>query len=571
MDFQEQNISQAILENLGEAVIVVDVNSRIQFINQAAEKLFGYSLQEAVGKNFKIFFHEPLLGWHQEYLDILQSESFRKPVLRESTGMRRDGTTLPLDLILSKMTTQNVSFLIISARNALKRKTITEQVKYQASRDPLTGLASKEFFIERINTILNAAKKANQMVGVVCCNLDRFSLINNTLGRNIGDEFLEKVGKRIKNCSREGDVISRFAGDEFYVLLPYLKSPNDSVGFSNRLIDSLRYPFIVEERELYITASLGISIFPTLASDSDSLISNANLAMREAKKNGRNGWKLFSIESNIKTLDSLMIYSQLHGAVKRKELFLNFQPIVDARNLTLKGAEALVRWTHPELGKIPPSDFIPVAEETGFIDAIGKFVMMSACAQIKAWQDQKLPTTPISVNVSTPQFKSEKFVDIVCEILESSEMNPELLHLEVTESLMMENVEESIAKLKRLREYGIKLCIDDFGTGYSSFQYLKRFPVDILKIDQSFVRDVVSSAGDATIVSAMIDIAHRLRLETTAEGVENREQMLFLREQGCDYLQGYLFDRPKTSEEFTQLLTDHYSDRWKSLLQKEAS
>ncbi len=571
MNFQELTFSQTVLENVGEAIIVVDSNGHIQFINQSGEKLFGYSLQEIAGKNFKILFHEPLLGWHQEYLDILQSDSFRKPTSRESIGMRKDGTTLPLDLILSKMSSQSIPFLIISARNAQKRKVITDQVKDQARRDPLTGLSSKDFFIERLNTILNSAKRISQMVGVICCNLDRFSLINNTLGRNIGDEFLEKVGKRIKNCSREGDVISRFAGDEFYIMLPYLKSPNDSVGFSNRIIDSLRYPFIIKERELYITASLGISIFPTLASDSDSLISNANMAMREAKKHGRNCWKLFSIESNIKTLDSLMIYSQLHGAIKRRELSLNFQPIVEAKTLTLKGAEALARWNHPELGKIPPSDFIPVAEETGFIDTIGKFVMMSACAQSKAWQNQKLPLIPISVNVSTPQFKSERFVDVVSEILEASELNPELLHLEVTESLMMENVEESISKLKVLRDHGIKLCIDDFGTGYSSFQYLKRFPVDILKIDQSFVRDVVSSAGDATIVSAMIDVAHRLKLETTAEGVETREQMLFLRAQGCDYLQGYLFDKPKPPEEFARILSNHYSDQWKALLQEEAS
>lgn len=555
-DYLQSEVKQALetyqderqkvnLNHVGDALVVLNDQGNIESMNVAGEQIFGYSSKEVIGKSFKTLFYEPQGDKYNEYFDALRmARSKNRPITRETTGLRKDGTTIPLDLSISQGAAGPTNFFVISARSAQKRKLSEEQSKFQAYHDLLTGLPNRRLFSDRLAVAVSAAVRQKETVAIICMNLDRFQIINNTLGYTVGDQVLEKVARMLLRCAREGDTVARFAADEFAFLLPNVKGAEEAARFAQRILEMFAAPLVVDKREFYLTCSMGISLAPSDGREPEALLTAATAAMAAAKKAEGNTYQFFNPELNMIALDRLVFESGLRKAIERNELLLYFQPIVDARLLKTRAVEALIRWKHQDLGMVSPAEFIPVAEETGVISSIGEWVLRTACAQNKLWQERGFEKIPVAVNVSSRQFKEERFVDIVRQILDETKLEPRYLELEVTESLMMENVESSIKKLQELKAMGIVICIDDFGTGYSSFSYLKRFPIDVLKIDQSFVRDLNTNSKDAAIASAIIDIAHRLELEVVAEGVETKEQLTFLRSQYCDKLQGFLFSPP---------------------------
>jgi diguanylate cyclase (GGDEF)-like protein/PAS domain S-box-containing protein len=559
----ENRQRQLNLNDVGDAVIILNQQKQIESLNAAAEKLFGYSSAEVQGKNFKFLFFESHAYRYEEYFDVFRTHGGKTlPIMRESTGLRKDGTTIPLDLSINKGQIGQEEVFIITARSAQKRKLTEERTKFQIYHDQLTGLPNRQLFSERICTAISQAAKRKENLAVLSIILDRFQILNNTLGHTLGDQILEKVASIFTLSTRDGDIVSRFGADEFAILLVGIHDPQEAGKFAQRLLDAMNRPIVVGNRELYLSCSIGISIYPTDGENAETLIAHANTAMIAAKQEHGNTYQFFNPDLNIATLDHFIFETGLRKALERGELLLYYQPIVDAYNLNIAGVEALIRWNHPDLGLVPPSDFIPIAEETGLIVPIGEWALETACKQNKMWQARGIGFFPVMVNVSSRQFRDQQFVETVQKILKKTELNPFYLELEVTESLMMQNVESVIKKLHDLKDLGVLLCIDDFGTGYSSFSYLKRFPIDVLKIDQSFVRDLGNSPKDAAVASAIIDVAHRLELEVVAEGVETKEQLAFLRAQDCDKLQGFLFTPPMPAEIFSNLK----SLCWKHLL-----
>jgi diguanylate cyclase (GGDEF)-like protein len=392
------------------------------------------------------------------------------------------------------------------------------------------------------------------VVAVAFVDLDGFKLVNDSLGHNAGDELLRMVTLRLKSCLRESDTLARYGGDEFIVVVRGNTDEDCYSGVLRRILESISKPFLLDAREVFVTCSIGVSLYPHDGNDIETLIKNADAAMFRAKEQGRNAVHFYTAEINAKVADRLSLAADLHRALERNELILHYQPQVDTRTGRIIGAEALVRWQHPTRGLVPPGVFIPVAEETGLIQPIGAWVIQTACAQAREWRQAGIPLPSISVNVSVRQFMRKDLIDTLVKIIKHTQVDAQTLELEVTESLIMNNADEFISTLKKLKDVGIKIAIDDFGTGYSSLNYLKRMPVDRLKVDQSFVRDIEKDPESSTIVEAIINLGHSLKLGVIAEGVETAEQLEFLRQRGCDEFQGYHFSRPVPSAQFSALL-----------------
>jgi diguanylate cyclase (GGDEF)-like protein len=378
--------------------------------------------------------------------------------------------------------------------------------------------------------------------------------VNDSLGHSLGDHLLRAVASRLESSLRAMDTVSRLGGDEFVMVLSDHKSAQSVSGELQRIVESFSQPFALDGRDVYVTASVGVALYPQDAQDPESLMKSAELAMYRAKESGRNTYQLYTPELQTRVTERMALESMLRRAPERGELALHYQPQVDLRTNRVFGCEALIRWSQPDLGMISPAKFIPLAEETGLIVPIGEWVLRTACRQCKAWQDAGLPTVTVAVNISARQFREKNLLQTVAKILAETGLDPRLLELEVTESVIMHDAQNVIADLQAFRDMGVKLSIDDFGTGYSSLSYLKRFPVDRLKIDQSFVRDITSDADDAAIAQAVITLGHTMNLRVIAEGVETAEQLTFLRGHHCDEMQGYLFGRPLPADEFAQLL-----------------
>jgi len=385
-------------------------------------------------------------------------------------------------------------------------------------------------------------------------DLDGFKLVNDTLGHSAGDGLLRTVTERLKTCVRECDTVARYGGDEFIVIIRDSRGVDGSAGVLLRILESVSKPYLIGTREVFVTCSVGVSLYPEDGMDIDGLIKNADAAMFRAKELGRNNIHYYTAAINDRVADRLALAADLHRALERNELLMHYQPQVDALTGRIIGAEALIRWQHPTRGMVPPSVFIPVAEETGLIQPIGAWVLKTACAQAREWQALGVPLPTISVNVSVRQFMRKDLLDTLVNVIKDTGIDARVLELEVTESLIMNDAEEFVATLKKLKDVGIKIAIDDFGTGYSSLNYLKRMPVDRLKVDQSFVRDIHKDPESTTIVEAIISLGHSLKLKVIAEGVETEQQLEFLRDRGCEEFQGFHFSRPVPVEQFTALL-----------------
>jgi diguanylate cyclase (GGDEF)-like protein/PAS domain S-box-containing protein len=435
-----------------------------------------------------------------------------------------------------------------------ERKQAEETVRHQAYHDSLTDLPNRLLFHDRLMLAMAHARRYRHMLAVVFIDLDRFKLINDTLGHAVGDLLLQAVAQRLTNRLREGDTVSRFGGDEFTVLLPEIHTADDAANAARKILDALREPFVLEGRELHVSGSLGVSLYPADGTDPDTLMQNADAALYHSKEHGRNTFQFYTTRMNEHSLQRIAWETHLHHALDRGEFLLYYQPQVEIATQQVTGVEALLRWQHAEHGLVLPEQFLPLAEDTGLIEKVGMWALRTACQQLVAWQRQGLPCMRVAVNLSARQFFQPDLVPLVREALAETGLEPERLELEITESAAMRNVDFSVEVMRQLREMGVRLALDDFGVGYSSLIYLKKFPIHTLKLDESFLGNLTVDTNDQAIASAIIAMARSLGLVVVAEGVETEEQLAFLRGVRCDRMQGFLYSPPQAESAIGQLL-----------------
>ncbi|MFA5976054.1 MAG: EAL domain-containing protein [Elusimicrobiota bacterium] len=443
------------------------------------------------------------------------------------------------------------------AQDRRDRRRAEATVQHQAYYDPLTDLPNRLMFTDRLTMAVAQASHNRKMLAVLFVDLDRFKTIVDTLGHTVGDRVLRGVAGRLQNCLEENDTLARLGGDEFVVLLPEILRADQAVKLAQKILDVLKPSFLFSGQELHITTSIGIALYPYDGEDADTLLKNADTALYRAKEQGRDNYQLYTPAMNSRAFERLALENSLRKAIERSEFLLHYQPQVNMQTNAIVGMEALLRWQHPDLGLVYPAEFIPLAEETGLIVPMGECVIRMACAQAKAWQVDGLPPLTVAVNLSARQFQHHDLVETVARILKETELDPRWLEVEITESVAMQNVDYTMVILKELKEMGILIAVDDFGTGHSSLSYLKKFPINTLKIDQSFIRDLNQGDNDAAIANAVIVLAHSMKLRVIAEGVETPEQETFLREHHCDQFQGYLFAHPVPAAVFESLLRQH--------------
>jgi diguanylate cyclase (GGDEF)-like protein/PAS domain S-box-containing protein len=556
--FLEKERAQVTLNCIADAVVCMDGNGKITFLNLAAEVMTGWSRLEAAGRPIADTFHileamtrEPVLmptemsvGWN--------STMYLPP---NCILVRRDGTNIPIENSVAPIHDRagQASGAVVVIRDVSAAQAMALQITHSAEHDYLTGLPNRMLLNDRVGQAITLAPRHGNKVAVLFLDLDGFKHINDSLGHPIGDRLLQSIAQRLEGCVRGSDTVSRQGGDEFVVLLSEVLHPEDAAITAGRMLQAVAEVHSIGLHELHVTTSIGVSVYPDDGSDAETLVKNADTAMYQAKENGRHSYQFFKPEMNVRAVERQSIEESLRRALNRQEFTLHYQPKVDLLTGSITGAEALLRWTHPTRGPVSPAQFIPIAEDCGLILPIGAWVLREACQQARAWVDAGLPAVTMAVNVSAMEFRDGNFLEGLFAILRETGMDPRFLELELTESVLMKHAESTAAILQKLREHGVRVAVDDFGTGYSSLSYLRKFPLDTLKIDQSFVRQV--SAGDDTaIVTAVIGMARNLKLRVIAEGVETKEELAFLRAHHCDEAQGYYFGRPMISLEFAKLL-----------------
>ncbi len=450
--------------------------------------------------------------------------------------------------------TFDIQLLVRAIRYTIERRRSEAEIKKLAYYDILTGLPNRVLFTDRLKQAIVMAERDRRDTALLFLDLDRFKNVNDSIGHAYGDRLLKITADRIQHCLRSSDTVARIGGDEFVVILPLISGADDVSKVASKILESLNKPVRLEEHEIYSSASIGISVFPDDGSTVDDLLKNADIALYQAKERGRNNFQFFSKEMNVQALTRQLLESSMRQAIARNEFYLVYQPQFDIGNRALVGLEALIRWQHPQKGNIYPLHFIAIAEETGMIIPIGEWVLRTACHQARSWHDEGYPFLRVAVNISARQFKQDNFVSLVKSILDESGLPPGYLELELTESTIMERADKNVQTLLELKKLGVTLAIDDFGTGYSSLSYLKHFPIDRLKIDRSFLRDLALGSDDAAIAEAIIVMAHSLNLDVVAEGVELEEQLDFLHSHKCDTLQGFLMSHPLSVNDVSVLL-----------------
>ena len=529
----------------GEYVWEADLDGRITYVSSRVQSVWGYSDQELIGRT------------PAEFMPPGEIERVRDWLAHNT----RDGAFRDLE---HRIVTRNgeTRWLLVNAvglhdetgrrignrgtgRDVTDRKSAEARISYLATRDPLTELPNRVLFNDRLEQGIVAARRTGQSLALLFIDLDRFKTINDSLGHQVGDLLLKEVAGRMLNCIRKGDTLSRLGGDEFVVTLEGLQQAEDAAQVAGKIIRALARPIEIGSHTLTTSCSIGISIFPLDAEDDRTLMKNADTAMYHAKEKGRNNYQFFSPEMNVRAVERHTLETALRRAIERQEFVLYYQPQVDIRSNRVVGMEALLRWVHPERGLLTPITFIAVAEESGLIDPIGQWALRTACERAKAWQEAGYPPLKMAVNISPRQLlKPREFSRSITRILNATGLDPQYLELEMTESLLLHNAEENIAMLRKLGKDGVRIAVDDFGTGYSSLSYLRQLPIDTLKIDRTFVRDIESDPEDAAIIQAVVAMGHSLELQVTAEGVESLGQLQALARLGCDEYQGYLFSKP---------------------------
>lgn len=544
-----------LFEHAAEAILVTDANNRILAVNPAFVGITGYREDEVLGKNPSLLSsgrHDA--SFYQTLWNHLNDQGFWQG---EIWNRRKNGEIYPEWLSVVAIRDENGRVIQHMAlfSDITQRKQAEEKLLHQASYDALTGLPNRSLFHDRLDQSMHTAHRNRAELALLFIDLDRFKWVNDTLGHAAGDELLVEAARRLRRCVRESDTVARLGGDEFTVILNGISGSKDVERVAEAILEALSSPFVLEGRDIFISASIGIGLYPRDAREAGELIRHADNAMYHAKAAGRNGFRFFTEEMNIEAAHHMQMQSDLRLALERGEFELHYQPIVDMRKGLIQGAEALLRWKHPERGFIPPGEFIPLAEESGLIVPLEHWVLQTACRQARRWQDDGLDLF-VSVNVSSPLCKEQNCEQSIIQTLEQTGLAPGNLKLEITERLMMEDTESVIAMLTSLRRHGVKLSVDDFGTGYSSLSYLKRFPIHALKIDRAFVAGLPDDDNDVVLVEAIIAMAHSLGLQVIAEGVETPDQHAFLYERGCDMVQGYYCSPPLPNEAFVALILE---------------
>ncbi len=553
---QQQQLAATVFEAASEGIVILDPDYRLLAVNRAFRQVTGYRQDELIGKNVISFIssREARQQYQLIRLELEQCGSWQGELLEA----RKNGELYPqwLQLNVVRDSRGNVSHVVGFFADLSSRRESEERLRYLSHYDQLTGLANRSLFRERLHDASQRARQSGRSLALLHIDLDRFKLLNDSLGHDVADQLLRQMSRRLSQAVPEADTLARLSGDEFAVLLDSYGSLSSLARLASRLLAKLRVPLSVGDQELVISASVGISLWPDNAREISALISQANMAMQHAKHLGGNTLQFFTDNLQACTLERLQLETQLRKAIDEEQLEVFYQPKLCLADDSLNGAEALVRWRHPQRGLVPPGDFIGLAEETGLIAPIGEFVLRQACRQAREWQRQGLADIRVSVNLSVHQLRQGNLTSLVRQVLEETDLAPQYLELELTESQLMENVESVISTFHQLRALGVKLAIDDFGTGYSSLSYLKRFPVDYVKIDQTFIRELSVGGEDAAITRAIIALAHSLELKVVAEGVETQAQMDFLKAHHCDEIQGFLISRPVEATALARLLKE---------------
>jgi len=548
-------LAATVFEAASEGIVIFDPDYNILAVNQAFSRVTGYEQEEMVGR--KVTDIASSRDARRNFQAIHQSLEQTGSWQGELVETRKNGELYPqwLQLSVVRDIAGNMSHIVGFFADLSARRESEERMRYLTHFDELTGLANRSLFKERLREANQRVRQGGRSLALLHINLDRFKLLNDSLGHEVADQLLKQVSRRLSSAMPEADTIARLSGDEFAVLFDAYGNLSSLTRVTSRLLAKLRTPISVAGHELVVSASVGISLLPDSAREISALVSQANIAMHHAKHLGGNNFQFFTESLQASTLERLQLEIQLRKAIEDNQLEVFYQPKLSLETGRLDAAEALVRWRHPERGMVPPGDFIGLAEETGLIGSIGEIVLREACRQACEWQRQGLAPLRVSVNLSVHQLRQGKLVSLVRQVLEESGLEPRYLELELTESQLLDSVEHIISTFQQLRELGVKLAIDDFGTGYSSLSYLKRFPVDYVKIDQAFIRGLGDGTEDAAITQAIIAMAHSLGLKVVAEGVENQVQLDFLKANGCDEVQGYLISRPLEAAALATLLT----------------
>jgi diguanylate cyclase (GGDEF)-like protein/PAS domain S-box-containing protein len=551
-------LRQRVIESSSNGIMITDTSEQdnpIIYVNPAFSRITGYEAHEALGRT--MYF---LLGDDREQTEFMEIHAALHEHREGSAVLRnyrKDGSLFWNDLAVSPVLDEagRVAHFVWEINDVTEREQHEELLEYQANHDALTGLPNRNLLADRITQSLANARRYNLRIAILFIDLDNFKFINDSLGHALGDRMLIIQADRLNKCIRSGDTVARYGGDEFVVVVSNLEKSEDAATVAHNIQELVSRPFTIDGHEFGFTCSIGISLYPKDGHDVDSLLKNADAAMYRAKEHSRNSFQFYTSEMNDRVVERMVVERHLRHALELEQLEMLYQPQVELSNGRIVGVEALLRWHSPELGLVPPARFIPLAEETGLIVAIGEWVLNTCCRQNKAWQDAGLTLLPISVNLSARQLQKKDLAGDIATILEVSGLAPRYLELEIVESMVMKDVEGAMSIMKELKGLGIQLAMDDFGTGYSSLSYLKRFPFDKLKIDLSFVRDIMTDPESAAIVRAIIAMAHNLNLRAIAEGVETEEQIDYLRLHGCDEIQGFYASPPVTAREFEALLT----------------
>jgi len=556
--FNEMNRARITLECIGDAVICTDLGGNITFLNAIAERMTGCSLMDAVGRpltdSFRII--DAATG---DIADNPTKQAFAQGPLNHLPVncilTRRDGHQIFIEDSVAPIRDSSgvEAGSVLVFRDVTEQRTLAEQITHLAEHDSLTGLPNRLLLSDRLGQLISQESRRMSPMAVLFLDLDGFKYINDSLGHSTGDLLLQSVAKRLQGCVRAMDTVSRQGGDEFVVLLHDLQSPEYASLTATRILKSVTDPHTINGQELQITASIGISVYPDDGQDAETLVKNADTAMYQAKENGRQNFRFFKPEMNVQAVARQSMETDLRRVLDRHELSLHYQPIINIKSGSITGAEALLRWIHPTRGAVVPGVFIPVAEDSGMILAIGAWVLREACTQARAWMDAGMRPITMAVNVSALQLRNEDFLQSVTAILDETGLNSDLLDIEVTESALMERYKFGATTLKALRERGVHVAVDDFGMGFSSLSFLQNFPLDVLKIDQSFIRQISAAPFDRNIVSTIINLGQSLKLRVIAEGVESAQDLAFLKAQDCDEAQGFYFSQPVTAAKFAEL------------------
>lgn len=548
---------RSILDNVVEGIVTLTQTGKIDSFNTAAEAMFGYTAQEMIGQPLSVLLQDiaDKKDGHNLQDFMQQAEQGAEECACEMTAIRKDGQTFPLELRIGAVELHGRRYFIAALRDMTERKAAEATILHLANHDPLTDLPNRNLLQDRIDQAISQCKRSQRQFAILFIDLDQFKTINDSLGHHIGDGLLQSVAERLCGCLRDEDTVARQGGDEFIVLLTNVSKAEDAALVARKILDLLAEPHHIDGRELHASASIGISLYPNDGEEADMLLQHSDTAMYCAKDAGRNNYQFFTTEMNANAAERLALATSLRHALHRGELELHYQPIVSLKHGRTMTAEALMRWRHPELGYVSPALFIPIAEDSGLISALGEWAMQTACRQLKKWQAQGIHLERIVINLSAHQFRQPDLVQRFAQILTETGVRPNQLGLEITESVIMENPQTAIRLLNELKDMGIQLSLDDFGTGYSSLSYLKRFPIDKIKIDKSFVQDLATDPGDAALVSAIIAMAHSLDITVVAEGVETPQQLAFIQQKACEEYQGYYFSQPLAAEQFFIKLT----------------